>query len=105
MKNIPDNPRVIIVGGGVIGCSVAYHLAKLGWSDIVLLEQAKIAGGTSWHAAGMVGQLRTSNSLTKINKYSVELYKKLYEETQTSIDWAPASKNHWQWQIWSKFML
>lgn len=87
MKNIPDNPRVIIVGGGVIGCSVAYHLAKLGWSDIVLLEQAKIAGGTSWHAAGMVGQLRTSNSLTKINKYSVELYKNISKKTKLSIGW------------------
>ena len=87
MESLPDNARVTIIGGGVIGCSVAYHLAKLGWKDVVLLEQGKIAGGTTWHAAGMVGQLRTSNSLTKINKYSVELYKKLYEETQTSIDW------------------
>ena len=58
MNKIPSESRVIIVGGGVIGCSVAYHLAKLGWSDIILLEQGEIAGGTSWHAAGMVGQLR-----------------------------------------------
>ena len=87
MNNIPKESRVIIVGGGVIGCSVAYHLAKLGWSDIILLEQGEIAGGTSWHAAGMVGQLRTSNSLTKINKYSVELYKKISRETGIPIGW------------------
>ena len=68
MENLPNSARVTIIGGGVIGCSVAYHLAKIGWEDVVLLEQGKIAGGTSWHAAGMVGQLRTSNSLTKINR-------------------------------------
>ena len=87
MNKIPKESRDIIVGGGVIGCSVAYHLAKLGWSDIILLEQGEIAGGTSWHAAGMVGQLRTSNSLTKINKYSVELYKKISRETGIPIGW------------------
>ena len=87
MENLPNSARVTIIGGGVIGCSVAYHLAKIGWEDVVLLEQGKIAGGTSWHAAGMVGQLRTSNSLTKINKYSVDLYQKLYDETDVSINW------------------
>ena len=84
---LPSAARVVIVGGGVVGCSVAYHLAKLGWKDVVLLEQGALAGGTSWHAAGLVGQLRTSNSLTKINKDSVELYQKLKEETGCETGW------------------
>ena len=71
---LPTSARVVIVGGGIVGCSVAYHLTALGWKDVLLLEQGKLAGGTSWHAAGLVGQLLTSNSLTRINKYSVELY-------------------------------
>lgn len=75
------------MGGGIAGVSVAYHLSLLGWKDIVLLEQGRIGSGTTWHAAGMVGQLRTSNSLTKINKYSVELYKSLQEEHGHDIGW------------------
>src|SRR6266446_947974 len=73
--------NVVIVGGGIVGCSVAYHLAKLGWKDVVLLEQNQLAGGTTWHAAGLVGRLRTTNSMTKINKYSAELYAGLERET------------------------
>ena len=84
---LPRAARAVIVGGGVVGCSVAYHLARLGWKDVVLLEQGKLAGGTSWHAAGLVGQLRTSNSLTRINKYSVELYQKLQAETGCETGW------------------
>ena len=60
--------KVVIVGGGIVGCSIAYHFAKLGWPDVVVLEQGQIAGGTTWHAAGLVGRLRTTNSMTKINK-------------------------------------
>ena len=68
----------MIVGGGIVGASVAYHLAALaGWRDTVLIEQQKIAGGTTWHAAGMVGRLRTSNNMTRINKYSADLYASL----------------------------
>ena len=77
----PTTARAVIVGGGIVGCSVAYHLAKLGWHELVLLEQAKLSGGTTWHAAGLVGRLRTSNSMTQINKYSAELYAKLAAET------------------------
>lgn len=84
---IPTHARAVIVGGGIVGASVAYHLAGLGWKDVVLLEQNAIGGGTTWHAAGMVGQLRTSNSLTKINKYSVELYRTLEAETGIPTGW------------------
>src|SRR5947207_9472209 len=79
--------RVVIVGGGVIGTSVAYHLTRFGWRDVLLLEQNQLSAGTSWHAAGLVGRLRTTNSMTRINKYSVELYSSLEKETGHSIGW------------------
>ena len=84
---LPSAARVVIVGGGVIGTSVAYHLAKAGWKDVLLLEQHSLAAGTSWHAAGLIGRLRTSNSMTKINKYSAELYAGLEAETGHPIGW------------------
>src|SRR5580765_4156577 len=84
---IPTDAKVVIVGGGIVGCSVAYHLARLGWKDVVLLEQHQLAGGTTWHAAGLVGRLRTTNSMTKINKYSAELYAALEKETGHSVGW------------------
>ena len=87
MPALPKETRVVIVGGGIIGCSVAYHLTLLGWQDVVLLEQNKLAGGTTWHAAGMVGRLRTSNSMTRINKYSAELYAGLEKETGIPTGW------------------
>ena len=86
-SSIPISAQVVVVGGGIAGCSVAYHLAKLGFSDVVLLEQKALAGGTTWHAAGMVGRLRTSNSLTKINQYSAELYAGLEAETGHPTGW------------------
>ncbi len=86
-SSIPTETKVVIVGGGVIGCSIAYHLTKLGWKDVVLLEQNQLGGGTSWHAAGLVGRLRTTNSMTRINKYSVELYSGLEKETGHSVGW------------------
>lgn len=85
--DIPTHARVVILGGGIVGCSVAYHLSKLGWKDVLLLEQHALGGGTTWHAAGLVGQLRTSNSMTLINKYSVELYQQLEAETGQSTGW------------------
>jgi len=83
----PSTARVVIVGGGIVGCSVAYHLAKAGWKDVVLVEQGLLSGGTTWHAAGMIGQLRASNSMTQINKYSAQLYPKLAEETGHDVGW------------------
>lgn len=84
---LPGEAQVVVVGGGIAGCSVAYHLTKLGFGDVVLLEQKALAGGTTWHAAGMVGRLRTSNSLTKINQYSAELYAGLEAETGHPTGW------------------
>jgi len=78
---VPQKARVVIVGGGVSGCSVAYHLAKLGWRDIVLLERKQLTCGTTWHAAGLIGQLRASLNMTRLAKYSADLYIKLEEET------------------------
>ena len=85
--HLPRNARVVIVGGGIIGCSVAYHLSRLGWKDVVLLDQGKFGGGTTWHAAGLVGRLRASISMTKINKYSAELYASLETETGHPCGW------------------
>lgn len=85
--NLPTESRIVIVGGGIVGCSIAYHLARLGCREVVLLEQNTLAGGTTWHAAGLVGRLRTSTSLTAINKYSAELYAGLEKETGHSIGW------------------
>lgn len=81
MSKIPSHARAVIIGGGVSGCSVAYHLAKLGWKDIVLLERKQLTCGTTWHAAGLIGQLRGSQNATRLAKYSAELYVKLEAET------------------------
>ncbi|MEM7467460.1 MAG: FAD-dependent oxidoreductase [Pseudomonadota bacterium] len=77
----PTNCEVVIIGGGVIGCSIAYHLTKLGISDVVLLERRQLTSGTTWHAAGLVGQLRGSQNLTRLAKYTAELYHSLEQET------------------------
>ena len=80
----PVRARVVIIGGGVIGASVAYHLAAIGWSDVLLLEQGQLSCGTTWHAAGLVGQLRASESGTRLVQYSTELYERLEQETGLS---------------------
>jgi len=81
---LPSRARVVVVGGGVIGTSTAYHLTRLGWTDVLLLEQGSLSGGTTWHAAGLVGQLRASESGTRLVQYSGELYARLEEETGLS---------------------
>ena len=81
---LPDRAHVVIVGGGVIGTSVAYHLTKLGLTDVVLLEQGQLSCGTTWHAAGLVGQLRASESATRLVQYSTQLYAELEDETGLS---------------------
>ena len=80
-KDLPAQARVVIIGGGVVGCSVAYHLAKAGWSDVVLLERKRLSSGTTWHAAGLVGQLRATHNLTRLAKYTCELFVDLEAET------------------------
>lgn len=81
MTTLPARARAVIIGGGISGCSVAYHLAKLGWRDVVLLERKQLTSGTTWHAAGLVGQLRASRNMTRLAKYSADLYAKLEAET------------------------
>jgi len=86
MADIPSNSppqkaRAVIIGGGVVGCSVAYHLTKLGWTDVVLLERKQLTCGTTWHAAGLIGQLRASQNMTRLAKYTQELYFGLEDET------------------------
>ncbi len=87
MTDLPKSAKAIIIGGGIIGCSVAYHLAKLGWTDTVLLERKKLTSGTTFHAAGLVGQLRSSANITELLGYSVDLYNRLEEETGLGTGW------------------
>ena len=78
---IPSGARAVIIGGGVVGCSIAYHLGKLGWRDVVLLERKQLTCGTTWHAAGLIAQLRATQNMTRLAKYSQELYFGLEAET------------------------
>ncbi len=84
MKKLPTNSKVVVIGGGVAGCSVAYHLAKFGWKDTILLERDLLTSGTTWHAAGLVGQLGSTSTITKLRKYSLNLYKELEKKTELS---------------------
>ncbi|PSH67001.1 GcvT family protein [Phyllobacterium sophorae] len=84
---IPSQAQIVVIGGGIIGCSTAYHLAKDHKADVVLLEMGQLTSGSTWHAAGLVGQLRSSASITRVLKYSVDLYKRLDEETGLATGW------------------
>ncbi len=84
---LPSHAQVVIVGGGIAGCSVAYHLARLGITDVLLLEQGKLTSGTTWHAAGLVGQMRPNRSMTAMSKYGIELYSTLEQETGLATGW------------------
>jgi len=81
MADLPTKARAVIIGGGVSGCSVAYHLAARGWDEVVLLERKQLTSGTTWHAAGLIGQLRANQNMTRLAKYSADLYVRLEEET------------------------
>jgi 4-methylaminobutanoate oxidase (formaldehyde-forming) len=87
MNELPRSAKIVIVGGGIVGCSVAYHLGKMGISDCLLLERGKLSSGSTWHAAGLVGQLRTNANVTQLLGYSVALYDKLEAETGLATGW------------------
>ena len=87
MSSLPKQARVVIVGGGIAGASTAYHLAKLGVKDVVLLEQGKLTCGTTWHAAGLVGQTRATRNATRMSRYGIELYASLEKETGLATGW------------------
>jgi glycine cleavage system aminomethyltransferase T/glycine/D-amino acid oxidase-like deaminating enzyme len=84
IKNLPESTKVVVIGGGIVGCSVAYHLAKFGWKDTILLERDQLTSGTTWHAAGLVSQLGPTAAITKIRKYSLDLYKELEKKVDHS---------------------
>jgi sarcosine dehydrogenase len=87
MPEMPDRVRIVIVGGGILGCSIAYWLTKMGETDVVLLEQHQLTDGATWHAAGLVGQLRSSRNTTRMLEHSVEMYRCLEAETGQAVDW------------------
>jgi glycine cleavage system aminomethyltransferase T/glycine/D-amino acid oxidase-like deaminating enzyme len=86
---LPTHAQTVIVGGGIAGCSTAYHLAALGRTDVLLLEQGKLTSGTTWHAAGLVGQMRPNRNMTRMSKYGIELYATLEQETGLATGWKP----------------
>jgi 4-methylaminobutanoate oxidase (formaldehyde-forming) len=84
---LPTHAQIVIVGGGIAGCSTAYHLAKLGITDVLLLEQGQLTSGTTWHAAGLIGQMRPNRNMTRMSKYGIELYSTLEKETGLATGW------------------
>src|SRR6478609_3347659 len=84
---LPTQARVVVAGGGIAGASTAYRLAKLGISDVLLLEQGKLTCGTTWHAAGLVGQTRATRNATRMSQYGIELYASLEQETGLATGW------------------
>ena len=86
-NDLPRQSKIVIIGGGIIGCSTAYHLAKLGCNDVVVFEKEKLTSGSTFHAAGLVGQLRTNANITQLLGYSVDLYKSLEQETGLATGW------------------
>ena len=92
-KQIPERAQVVIIGGGIVGASIAYHLTELGWNDVVLLERNTLTSGTTWHAAGLIGMLRATDTETKLSMYGRELYTSLEDETGLSFrldgEWPP----------------
>tara|TARA_B100001121_G_scaffold287373_1_gene284627 strand:- start:310 stop:573 length:264 start_codon:yes stop_codon:yes gene_type:complete len=85
-KEIPKSTKVVIIGGGIIGCSVAYHLAKFGWKDTIILERDQLTSGTTWHAAGLVSQLGPAAAITKMRKYSLDFIKNLKRKLIIQLD-------------------
>lgn len=87
MSELPSHAQVVIIGGGVGGCSIAYHLTKLGWKDVVVVERGELTCGSTWHSAGLIGQLRSDANLTRMMRYSTDLYRQLKQETGQDTGW------------------
>jgi len=105
--SLPPQARVVVVGGGIAGCSTAYHLSKLGITDVVLIEQGKLTCGTTWHAAGLVGQMRPNRNMTRMSKYGIELYLTLEAETGLATGWKQCgsvnvARTPERWQVLKK---
>ena len=105
--NLPTQARVVIVGGGIAGCSTAYHLTQLGITDVLLLEQGKLTSGTTWHAAGLVGQMRPNRNMTRMSRYGIELYARLEAETGLATGWKQCgsvnvARTPQRWQVMKK---
>src|SRR6187431_3049612 len=105
--DLPAQAKVVIVGGGIAGCSTAYHLTQLGITDVLLLEQGKLTCGTTWHAAGLVGQMRPNRNMTRMSKYGIELYARLEAETGLATGWKQCgsvnvARTPERWQVLKK---
>jgi 4-methylaminobutanoate oxidase (formaldehyde-forming) len=87
--SVPSQARIVVIGGGAVGCSIAYHLARLGQRDVLVLEKSGLTHGSTWHAAGLVGQLRSKRNLTRLMQYSAQLYGRLEAETGQATEWKP----------------
>lgn len=87
MSELPSHAQVVIIGGGVGGCSIAYHLTLMGWKDVVLIERHELTAGSTWHSAGLVGQLRSDANLTRMMSYSTDLYRRIKDETGVDTGW------------------
>jgi 4-methylaminobutanoate oxidase (formaldehyde-forming) len=88
--DLPGRSEIVIIGGGVIGCSIAYQLARRGKTDVTVLERRRLTEGSTWHAAGLVGQLRSSSNLTRLMRWSTATYETLERETGYPTGWRPA---------------
>src|SRR6478735_6263089 len=87
MNNLPIRAKIVIIGGGVAGASIAYHLALKGETDVVIIERGELTSGSTFHSAGLVGQLRSSVTLTSMMMYGTELYRRLRDETGVDPSW------------------
>src|SRR4051794_5213211 len=104
---LPSQARIVVVGGGIAGCSTAYHLAKAGERDVLLLEQGRLTCGTTWHAAGLVGQMRPNRTMTAMSRYGIELYASLEAETGLATGWKACgsvnvARTPERWQVLKK---
>src|SRR3970040_734568 len=85
--DFPTHAQAVIIGGGVGGASIAYHLTQMGWKDVILLERHELTAGSTWHSAGLVGQMRSDANLTRMMHYSTDLYRRLKRETGVDTSW------------------